>query len=125
AADEDQPVDPLLAGAPGAAAPSFEIPMHPLQEKLVVVALKIKDPLHPQHPVAEFAHQRTAPDAHLKAFEFARPLAADSIDTLKMVVVMMSGMRRTMVASWTLMSALELNGEVDIADVEDRCEVHL
>src|SRR6516162_2179416 len=125
AADEDQPVDPLLAGAPGAAGPSFEIPMHPLQEKLVVVALKIKDPLHPQHPVAEFANQRTEPDAHLKAVELARLLDADSIDILKMVVVMMSVMRVTMVAVWTLKATLELNGEVDVADVEDSCEVHL
>src|SRR5262249_13409878 len=30
-ADEDQSVDPLLVGAPGAARPSFEIPMHALQ----------------------------------------------------------------------------------------------
>src|SRR5947209_260654 len=30
-ADEDQPVDPLLVGAPGAARSTFEIPVHALQ----------------------------------------------------------------------------------------------
>src|SRR6516162_10794295 len=30
-ADEDQPVDPLLVGAPGASRSSFKIPMHALQ----------------------------------------------------------------------------------------------
>ena len=102
--------------------------MHSLQEKLVVVALEIEDPFHSQHLVAEFADQRTEPDANFQAVELARLLDADGVYILQMVVVMTPLVRVTMVALWTVMMAImvvELNGELNIVDIKDSREVHL
>src|SRR5262245_31790865 len=95
--DEDQSVHSLLVGTPGATGPPFEIPMHALQKKLVVIAFQIEDALHPKNLVARLGDHRAKPHADLQAVKVARLFDADSVDVLQMVVMMMAVMMVIMV----------------------------
>src|SRR5262245_51603507 len=118
--DEDQPVRSLLVGTPGAPGPPFEIPVHPLQQKLVVVAFQIEDALHPKNLVAQLRNHRAKPNAHLQAVKIARLFDTDSVDILQVVVMMMAVMMVIMLVVMIMAVAVfELHGEIR-AEVEDR-----
>src|SRR5262245_53315344 len=123
--DEDQPIRSLLVGTPGAPGPPFEIPMHALQQKLVVVALQIEDALHPKNLVAQLGNHRAKPHAHLQAVKIARLLDTDSVDVLQVVVmmtvVMMTVVMMVIMLVVTIMvvTVFELDGEIGRAEVEN------
>src|SRR5262245_37963876 len=122
--DEDYPVDSLLVGTPGATGPPFEIPMYALQQKLVVVALEIEDALHPKNLVAQLSNHRAKPHAHLQAIKIARLLDTDGVDVPQVVVMMVAVMMMiVLVVTVMVVVVLELDGEVDRAEVEDCCMV--
>src|SRR5947199_6016486 len=94
---------------------------------MVVFTLEVEDTFQPQELVTKLGDHRTEPDAYLQGVEVARLLDTDSIDILQMIV-MTAVMRMTMAVVKNVMVAvviLELEREVDAADVENRREVHL
>src|SRR5262245_21883816 len=127
AADEHDPVDSLFGRGPGAAGPPLEIPMHALQQELIIVALEIEDGLHPKHPIAELADHRAEPGADLETVERARLLDADGVDVLQVIVMPVAMvMLVTMLMRVMKLSLLrELVREIDAADVEDLGKIDL
>src|SRR5262249_16106312 len=128
-ADEHQAVHPLLLQAPGAARPPLEIPVHALQQELVVVAFQAQYAFQTQELVAHLADDRTEPHAHLQAVELAGPLDAYGVDVPQMrialmtVVVVMMIMTMIVVVMVMLIVTLEFPREIDLAEVENAAEV--
>ena len=126
AADEDEPVHPLLVCAPRASRLALELHLHALEQELIRVAAQIEDALHPQDVGAEFRDQRAEPQAELHAVERAGLHDAHGLDVAEVIVMMVVVMIAVVVMMIVMGGVrVDLMREIGAPQIEHRGQVQL